>query len=103
MSRTLTVLVGKNEAGKTSLLKSAAEVQSLLRPSHIQWRVNGSAGIAANAQTAKSLAKPEFHLDAADTTALANLTTENMMAESLARLPATTPGVLRCYFRKESS
>ena len=78
----LTVLVGKNEAGKTALLKAlqklnpfAPEPYSMAR----EWP-RGHRGERSDSQV---VCQAEFRLDAADKTALANLTTERMMAENL--------------------
>ena len=78
----LTVLVGKNEAGKTALLKAlqkfnpfAPEPYSMAR----EWP-RGHRGERSDSQV---VCQAEFRLDAADKTALASLTTERMMAENL--------------------
>jgi predicted ATP-dependent endonuclease of OLD family len=78
----LTVLVGKNEAGKTSLLKALQKFNPFTPEPYSMAREwpRGHRGERSDSQVA---CQAEFHLDAADTTALANLTTENMMAESL--------------------
>jgi predicted ATP-binding protein involved in virulence len=78
----LTVLVGKNEAGKTSLLKALQKFNPFTPEPYSMAREwpRGHRGERSDNQV---VCQAEFRLGAADTAALANLTTENMMAESL--------------------
>ena len=78
----LTVLVGKNEAGKTSLLKALQKFNPLT-PDPYSMAREWPRGHRRERSDSQVVCQAEFRLDAADKTALANLTTEKMVAENL--------------------
>ena len=78
----ITVVEEKTKREKTSLLKALQKFNPLTPDPYIPWR-EWPRGHRRERSDSQVVCQAEFRLDAADKTALANLTTEKMVAENL--------------------